>query len=439
MLACLTLLLAALGPAITPSQPQDSLVERNPFADFETIRLANGLKLWYKNLPGDPVVSLSVALPFGAMHDPRGKEQLAHFTEHMLFSDQPGRSEEEIKREIEERGGVYNASVSADRTFYYVRIGAEQALFALEWLHRILAPHAMSLQVVEQQRRPVALEVGARPRQFLDWLWAYYLNPTWLRTPGFWEREFGMESLASRDYYPYASLNRTTPEDLRSYYDTYYVPSAMTLTVIGDVPRAEVLRVADSTFATLPARPDPPAAPTLNDPGRFRKTVFWAYRSNVYLGIRFKFYGLEAHDEQTLIFVSRLLDRRLNEQLRFGERKATYGLRVGIVRRGAASYLQIAGGIRTDELEFAREVVERELAALRAGSLPSVTFETDRAAVVQQLQVASSNAESLESWVRGFFYDTRVHEDFPDLAASFQRLTLADLQDFSRRYLVPER
>ena len=68
----------------------------NPFAGFETIMLDNGLKVWYRHMPGDPVVAISVALPFGADMDPPGKEQLAHFTEHMLFSDQPGLTEEEI-------------------------------------------------------------------------------------------------------------------------------------------------------------------------------------------------------------------------------------------------------------------------------------------------------------------------------------------------------
>ena len=160
-------LLALLSLAAQPAAADTSAVT-NPFAGFETHRLANGLKVWYKHLPSDPVVSISIALPFGSDADPPGKEQLAHFTEHMLFSDQPGRTEEEIRREIEERGGVYNASVTPDRTFYYVRIGRENALFALRWLHRVLAPHAMDPQVVERQREPVALEVRARPRQLFD-------------------------------------------------------------------------------------------------------------------------------------------------------------------------------------------------------------------------------------------------------------------------------
>jgi predicted Zn-dependent peptidase len=430
----LTLAAAALVP-----MQQEDLVAPNAFSGVETHVLPNGLKVWFKRLPDDPVVSISVALPFGADQDPPGKEQLAHFAEHMLFSDQPGLSEEEIRQQIEERGGVYNASVTSDRTFYYVRIGKEHALFALEWLHRIIAPHEMSVEVVERQRQPVALEVRARPRQFFDWLEAYYVNPPALRMPGFWEREFGLETRASRDYYPYASLNRITPEDLRWFYDSYYAPSLMTLTIIGDVEREIVFDALASSFATLPAREEPDQVVVLVDPKRYRQSILWAYRSNVYYSNRFKFYGLPAGETVKLIFVSHLLSKRLNDRLRFGERKATYGIGVGIAQRGPAAYLHVTGGISDEEFDFARQTVIDDLEALRIGSLPSVEFEADRWAVARQLRVRNSASEDLEGWVSRYFFDTRIYDDFPDLVTAFETFSQEEIQGFVAEHLVPER
>ncbi|MGD2216296.1 MAG: pitrilysin family protein [Gemmatimonadales bacterium] len=431
-------LLAALSFAAQPAAT-DSQEIADPFAGFETHRLANGLKLWYKRLPSDPVVSISVALPFGSDRDPLGKEQLAHFTEHMVFSDQPGRTEEEIRREIEERGGVYNASVTPDRTFYYVRIGREHALYALEWLHRVLAPHAMDPEVVERQREPVALEVRARPRQLFDWLAAYYLDPPFLRIPGFWEREFGLETWRSRDYYPFRSLYRITSGDLLDFYDTYYVPSQMTLTVVGDVDRGALLDGVARTFATLPERPEPEPAAAARDPGRYRQSMFWSYRSNVYYSNRFKFYGLSADQEVMLVFIRQLMSKRLNDKLRFGDRKATYGISVGIVKRGGAGYLHVTGGIKPEEFEFAQGVIEGELDALRRGTFSQEEFDADRAAVTRQLKVRNSASEDLEDWVRDIFYDPGVHADFPDLAAAFEGFSREEVQAFASDFLVPER
>jgi predicted Zn-dependent peptidase len=433
-----TCLLAVMSLAAQPAAA-DSQAIANPFAGFETHYLANGLKVWYKHLAGDPVVSISVALPFGSDRDPRGKEQLAHFTEHMLFSDQPGRTEEEIRREIEGRGGVYNASVTPDRTFYYVRIGSDNALYALEWLYRVLAPHAMDPEVVEQQREPVALEIGARPRQLFDWLEAYYLDPPFLRTPGFWEREFGIETWRSRDYYPFRSLYTITSGDLLDFYNTYYVPSSMTLTIIGDVDRQAMLGGIARTFASLPARPEPAAPPATHDPGRYHQSVYWGYRSNVYYSNRFKFYGLSANQGVMLVFIRQLLGKRLNDRLRFGERKATYGIGVGIVKRGDAGYLHVSGGIKPEEFEFARGVIEEELEALRAGTLSEEEFDEDRSVVTRQLEVSSASSENLEGWVRSLFYDPKVYQDFPDLVAAFQGYTREEVQSFASELLVPER
>jgi predicted Zn-dependent peptidase len=411
----------------------------NAFAGFETHRLANGLKVWFKQLPDDPVVSISVALPFGADQDPPGKEQLAHFTEHMLFSDQPGLSEEEIRRQIEERGGVYNASVTVDRTFYFVRIGKEHASFALDWLFRIIAPHALTPEVVELQREPVALEVGARPRQFFDWVWAYYLNPPFLRLPGFWENEFGIDTRSRRDYYPYRSLNSIDSEDLRAFYDAYYVPSLMTLTLAGDLQREAIFQKIDETFAGLAPREQPAPAEPLIDPERYRESFFWDYRSNVFFNDRFKFYAPTAEDEVMLIFLSQFLGKRLNDELRFGERKATYGIRVGIAKRGQATYLGISGGIKPSEFEYARGVVERELEALRSGSLSDEQFEADRAAVTRQLLVTNTASEDLERWVSGYFYDPRVYRDFPDLADAYQGYRKVEVERFVGQHFMPER
>ncbi len=419
--------------------PQDTTPLPNPFAGIETIELSNGLKVWYKRLTEARNVSISIAIPVGRDADPIGKEQLAHFTEHMLFSDHLGRSEEEIKREIDELGGDYNAAVSDDRTFYFVRVGKEHGLFALEWLYRIVAPHGMDPEVVEKQRAPVALEIRARPRQFFDWMWAYYVYPPALRPNGFWEREFGLRTLADRDYYAYASLNAITPEDLRTFYETYYTPSSMTLTVIGDLDRDEVMEAIEKTFGRLPPRGAPVRRTQLRDPGRYRQTVFWAYRSNVFYRSRFKLYSPRAEENLLLIFVAQLLGKRLNDQLRFGEDKSTYGIRSRIVHRGPATYLEISGGIEPQRYDDARRAIETEIERLRTADLPRDEFEADRNAIARQLRVASYSPAVLESWVRREFYDRSVHEDFPDLVTLFDTVSQSRVQSFAADHLVSDR
>lgn len=423
--------------------PQDSTPTAvtprvNPFGGFETHFLGNGLKIWYRRVPGAPNVSVSVGIPYGSDRDTRGKEELAHFTEHMLFSDHDGIPESEIKDGIEGRGGRRNGFTTPDHTWYFVTIAKEHGLFAIEWLSRIVSPHAMDPAVVDRNRQPVALEINARPREFFELLGAF-LNPEWLRVPGYWEREFGMVTRNARAYDRYANLQAVTAEDLRQFYDTYYVPGAMTLTVIGDLELERVLALADSTFGTLARRPLPQTDVTLRDPGRYRSTFSFPFASNIRYTRRFKVFEPSARDELAMIFVRELLGRRLNKRLRYGERKAVYSVQVSVQKRGPAAYLQISGRINRDEYDFAVGVIDEELDALRQGSLPPEEFEADRKAVLERLRSANQTSESINFWVYRSFYDPFVHEDFPDVIGFFETLGQEELAGFASGAFARER
>ncbi|MEW6732450.1 MAG: pitrilysin family protein [Acidobacteriota bacterium] len=411
----------------------------NLFGDFETILLPNGLKVWYKRLPNDPNVSITVNVPYGSDCDPVGLEELAHFTEHMLFSDHLGRTEDQIKKELEDRGGVRNAYTTGDHTFYFARIGKDHGLFALEWLYRVLSPHAMDAAVVERQREPVALEVGAKRRELFDWLQAYYLNPPRLRMPSFMEREFGIEGRSNRDYYPYRSLYHIAPDDLRKFYHTYYVPSQMTLAVIGDLDREEVLKKINETFATLPTRNVPSTNVVLRDPQRIRREFTWSFRPNINYFNAFKLYQLTEADHIMLLFITRLLDKRLNDQLRHGDRKATYGVGVNIYRYDQAALLFISSELKQSEFDFARSVIDRELAALRNGTIKDAEFISDRATITGKLRASHSAGKDLEQWLYNAFYNPRIHHNFPDLVTAFEKITKSEVETFARNHLVEQR
>lgn len=432
------LLATAFLPGILTGQEAEPPRPENPFSGFETHVLDNGLRLWHRNLPGAANTSVGMAVPYGWDQDPRGKEELAHFTEHMLFSDHRGRSEEEIKDQVESLGGRRNGSTSADHTFYYVTLPNQHGLFGVEWLSRILEPHAVDPAGVERNRQPVALEIRARPRELFDHL-AAWLNPEWLQREPFWEREFGLETRAAREYDRHTSLHAITPEDLLGFYDRYYAPGAMTLVVVGDLARDSVLAVARRTFGTLEERPVPRGYEPPEDPDRAYHAVSWTFRPNVRYRRIFKVYDPDAATHARLVFLAEYLDRRLSARLRFGETKAVYSIRTAVAQRGPAAYLLVEAPIDEERWDYARGVIEEELAALADGSTPPETFRNHRDAVVEQLAAENREAQDLVFWVRRAFYQPDLYADFPDLPATFRDLDQDDIADFVQERFVPER
>jgi predicted Zn-dependent peptidase len=418
---------------------QTEPVPSDPFAGFETIRFPNGLRVWYKRTPDSPDTAISVVVPFGSDRDPAGKEGLAHFTEHMLFADHLGRTEQQIKREIEDPGGIYNGLTLPDHTFFFVHIANQHGLLALDWLYKVVSPHTMDPEVVDHQREPVLQETGARRRELFDWIQALYLNPPVLRQPGLWKREFGLDTVESRDIDAFRSVHSITSQDLTAFYDSCYVPSLMTLTVIGNLDREQVLKKLQESFGLLPSRPEPQLTAPAIDPGRPYRGFYWDFRANPFYQRMFKVYEPSAADTVRLIFLGRLLGKRLNDQLRFGDRKATYGIVPFLMLRGPATALAIQGAIDKDQYGYARGVIDHELDRLRGNGYSEEEFEADRSTISRQLKTANTSPRDLGWWVFMAFYDPRTFTDYPDVAQDFDRITLQELQGFARRVLVPER
>ncbi|MCK5650088.1 MAG: insulinase family protein [Gemmatimonadetes bacterium] len=445
LLAILGLVLfGSVVPRSGWSQTSDSWVpppgetNANPFSGFETHFLSNGLKVWFKRLPGAPDVSISLGVPYGWDADPRGKEELAHLTEHVLFSDHDGQTEQEIKEAIDGICSRRNGFTTPDHTWYYLTVSKEHGGFAIEWLSRVMSPHSLDADVVERSRQPVAQEINVQRRGFLEQAWAL-LNPSWLLPPDFWWREFRMETRDRRQYDRWASLQNITAQDVSDFYDRYYVPGAMTLTVIGDLDRSEVLEMSERTFGSLPERPVPQRDVDIEDPARWRTTTYWGFGPNVRYSARYKFFNNGAEDDLMMLFVRDLLRRRLNQRLGHGDQKAGYGLPVTTTQRGPGGFLQIQGSIDENEFDFAETIIQEEIGALRTGTVPPDEFEADRTALVEGLRGENSTAEALNFWVYSDFYDPFKHSDFPDLLSFFEGVTQQEVASFVAVSLALER
>ena len=213
----------------------------------------------------------------------------------------------------------------------------------------------------------------------------------------------------------------------------------MTLTVIGDLTRSEVLEISERTFGSLQERPVPSKDVDFEDPARRRATRYWGFGPNARYTDRYKFFNSTAEDDLMLLFVRDLMARRLNQRLRYGEQKAVYGLQVTTTQRGPGGYLQIRGSIDENEYEFAEAIIKEEFGALRTGTRLDDEFEADRTALVEGLRGENSTAQDLNFWVFRNFYDSFKHADFPDLLSFYEDVTQEEVASWVTGSLVPER
>lgn len=156
---------------------------------------------------------------------------------------------------IDREGGVgLNAFTSEDETGYFYSFPSNRVelwayLESERFLHPVLREFYKERDVVTEERR---MRIDSNPigkliEQFL--------------AAAFTAHSYGFPTVG----WP-SDLRSFSATDAQAFFDKYYVPSNMVVTVVGDVKAADVMPMIEKYFGRIPARPRPDALRTVEPP-----------------------------------------------------------------------------------------------------------------------------------------------------------------------------
>ena len=248
-------LAAALLALTTTAFSQAKLVEKvtkkgsELVIPYEKYVLPNGLTLIVHEDHSDPIVHVDVTYHVGSAREEIGKSGFAHFFEHMMFEGSENAAEGLHDDITIRNGGSNNGSTNRDRTNYYETVPSnvlEQVLW-LEADRMGFFLDAVTQQKFEVQRATVKNERGQ----------SYDNRPYGL----VWEN-------LSKNLYPYGhpyswmtigyleDLDRSNVDDLKNFFLRWYGPNNATLTIGGDVKPADVVKLVEKYFGSIPRGPE---------------------------------------------------------------------------------------------------------------------------------------------------------------------------------------
>ena len=443
LLGCLLLCspMAGAGELSTMAQESPDIERFNPLGDFEHHVLENGMRVWIKPWPGAGVVHVSMGVPVGGDQDPEGKEGLAHYLEHVVFTAVPGKTEAEFKDEVDSRGGSRNGSTTRRRTRYWLEVPASEWGFALNWMDQLLFDKTFDAVNILRQRDPILLEgeEAMKPKGPVDYLSDLVLLEK-LKPPGFIERELGISYKTRPLLGTWESLHRIKPEDLSAFYQRYYGPQNMLLTVVGEVEPEEVLDRARKLFGGRPPMGDSLTGrrePALRE--SFRRYHTWEDREDSTIRRTIIFPNLAQDDVEILLVLRRMLVAHLQPTLRNAEDKSIYSVRVEPRSYWGTWVLNISTNCKTDRIEAVRTEIDGVLKRLESGEDPPL-FDRLRNRAVDHFSSAYQTPSEVAAFTKSL---ARVAPDlgerFPDLVSRGQELTAEELGAWMQAHLRQDR
>ena len=224
-----------------------SAAVRPPKLQYEISTLPNGLTVVLSEDHSTPIVHVNLAYHVGSKNEKPGRTGFAHLFEHLMFKGSKNVDAEQHTSMIASVGGKSNAFTTEDETVFWETLPSQYLPLAL-WME---ADRMASLRVdrdtfvnerdvVKEERR---LRVDNQPYGRLNEI---------IYDQAFTTHPYKHPTVGSMADLEAASIN-----DVRDFYQTYYVPENATLVLVGDVDRAQALELVSKYLGRVPAAAHP--------------------------------------------------------------------------------------------------------------------------------------------------------------------------------------
>jgi zinc protease len=235
---CIALALAALYGASVAL----SAAVRPPKLEYQIATLPNGLTVVMSEDHSTPIVHSQLWYHVGSRNEKAGRTGFAHLFEHLMFKGSKNVEPEGHTSMIASVGGQSNAYTQDDVTVFWETVPAQYLPLAL-WLEgdRMATlridkdTFANERDVVKEERR---MRVDNQPYGRLSEI--------------IFDQAFTVHPYKHATIGSMTDLEAASVDDVRDFYNTYYVPENATLALVGDFDTTQALQLVSQYLGRVP-------------------------------------------------------------------------------------------------------------------------------------------------------------------------------------------
>ncbi|MBI3584161.1 MAG: insulinase family protein [Nitrospinae bacterium] len=267
------------------------------------IKLSNGLEVILIENHQSPVISCVVTVKTGASNEDFSNSGVSHMLEHLLFNGTEKRTQEELYKETDFYGIYNNAHTDMDYTNYIILVEKSRAEKAIDIQSDMLFNSTFPEDKFEKEKGIILNEIArdmSEPSSFEDELFNLrFFDGTPYNLP-----VIGLPE----------TIKNISREQVKEYYERYYVPNNMTALIMGDFNSSEMLRLAEKYFGKYPPKN------LLIEKSYFLKTQNQRFETNFKithssLSIGIPLSKADRDDFYGMFIIASLLDSELKERV----------------------------------------------------------------------------------------------------------------------------
>jgi len=228
------------------TKPESNTTETDFKVDYEEYTLDNGLTVILHKDTSDPVVGVALTAHVGSAREKEGRTGFAHLFEHLLFLESENLGKGGLDQLSARVGGSgANGSTNRDRTNYFQTVPSD-ALEKMIWaeadklgyfINTVTDPVlAKEKQVVKNEKRQ---SYDNRPYGHERYVIHKNLYPK--------DHPYNWQVIGSLE-----DLQNATLADVKEFYNRWYVPNNVTLTIAGDFDTAQTKEWIQKYFGEIP-------------------------------------------------------------------------------------------------------------------------------------------------------------------------------------------
>ena len=361
---------------------------------------------------------------------------IAHFLEHTLFKGTRRRTAASISSRLDRLGGELNAYTTKEEIVLHATVLKEDLDKALDLILELATEATFPDDEVETERGVV-----------IDEIISYKDNPAEDIYDTFDEMLFKGHPLGGRILGTRQSVSKITPEELRRFYHTFFVPGNMALTVVADIEEKvlerKVRRMADSRYKTgnderqtgkderTDGHPSPVPTQVFNETVNRRNhevnAIVGGPAPSLY----------EGKDRITAALLMNLLGGPASNSILgsiLREKNGwVYNVECSYTQYSDTGIFTIAFGCDKPNLQRCLDCIGRELGKLQKKPLSEARMRAARKQLLGQLAIASDNGEAqCLSMGKSLLSFGRVFS-FAENKAAVESVTAEDIQKMSLR------